>query len=95
MTTVNGNFLKFPGVYLFQEIAHQVAAFKKTAPEKRVISLGIGDVTQPLAPAVIRATSPSNQISAPVSTGYSIRAWKYGTSPAATPRNPQNGTASL
>ena len=55
MTTVNGNFLKFPGVYLFQEIAHQVAAFKKTAPEKRVISLGIGDVTQPLAPAVIRA----------------------------------------
>ena len=48
MTTVNGNFLKFPGVYLFQEIAHQVAAFKKTAPEKRVISLGIGDVTQPL-----------------------------------------------
>lgn len=46
MTTVNGNFLKFPGVYLFQEIAHQVAAFKKTAPEKRVTTLGIGDVTR-------------------------------------------------
>ena len=55
MTTINTNFLKFPGIYLFQEVARQVAAFKKTGPDKRVISLGIGDVTQPLAKAVIEA----------------------------------------
>ncbi|MBQ9537549.1 MAG: LL-diaminopimelate aminotransferase [Desulfovibrionaceae bacterium] len=55
MTKVNGNFLKLQSNYLFVDIARKVAAFKEKHPEKRVISLGIGDVTQPLVPAVISA----------------------------------------
>ena len=55
MAQVNDNFLKLQKSYLFVDIAKKVAAFKEAHPEARVISLGIGDVTQPLAPAVIRA----------------------------------------
>ena len=55
MFKVNGNYLKLPGSYLFSTIAKKVAAYKEMYPEKEIISLGIGDVTQPLAPAVIEA----------------------------------------
>ncbi|WP_196594900.1 LL-diaminopimelate aminotransferase [Pectinatus sottacetonis] len=55
MTLVNENYLKLPGSYLFAEIAHRVKAFKEENPQAEVISLGIGDVTQPLAPTVISA----------------------------------------
>lgn len=55
MFKVNENFLKLPGSYLFSTIARKVADYKAANPEKEVISLGIGDVTQPLAPAVIEA----------------------------------------
>lgn len=55
MTTVNSNFLKLQSNYLFADIARKVAAFKEANPDKRVISLGIGDVTRPLVPAVINA----------------------------------------
>ena len=55
MFKVNDNFLKLPGSYLFSTIGKKVAAFKEANPDKDVISLGIGDVTQPLAPAVIKA----------------------------------------
>lgn len=55
MTRVNENFLKLPGNYLFSDIAHKVAEFRDNNPDRRVISLGIGDVTRPLAPAVIEA----------------------------------------
>ena len=55
MTTVNTNFLKLQSNYLFVDIARKVAQFKEKNPDKRVISLGIGDVTQPLVPAVISA----------------------------------------
>ncbi|MDR1156536.1 MAG: LL-diaminopimelate aminotransferase [Bacteroidales bacterium] len=55
MALVNENFLKLPGSYLFAEIARKVSAYKSAHPAHRVISLGIGDVTQPLAPAVIKA----------------------------------------
>ncbi|RHH26018.1 LL-diaminopimelate aminotransferase [Desulfovibrio legallii] len=54
-TTVNGNFLKLQSNYLFSDIARKVAAFKDANPDRRVISLGIGDVTRPLVPAVIEA----------------------------------------
>ena len=53
MFKINDNYLKLPGSYLFSTIAKKVAAFKEANPDKDVISLGIGDVTQPLAPAVI------------------------------------------
>jgi LL-diaminopimelate aminotransferase len=55
MALVNENFLKLPGSYLFAEIARKVNAYKASHPAHQVISLGIGDVTQPLAPAVIKA----------------------------------------
>ncbi|MBO4398096.1 MAG: LL-diaminopimelate aminotransferase [Bacteroidaceae bacterium] len=55
MSQINENFLKLPGAYLFAEIAQRVKAYKTKNPEAEVISLGIGDVTQPLVPAVIEA----------------------------------------
>lgn len=55
MFKINDNYLKLPGSYLFSTIAKKVKAYKEANPDKDVISLGIGDVTQPLAPAVIEA----------------------------------------
>ncbi|MBQ2495577.1 MAG: LL-diaminopimelate aminotransferase, partial [Prevotella sp.] len=55
MALVNEHFLKLPNNYLFADIAKKVNAFKTTHPNVDVISLGIGDVTQPLCPAVIEA----------------------------------------
>ena len=55
MALVNENFLKLPVSYLFTDIARKVNAFRVTNPDADIIRLGIGDVTQPLAPAVIAA----------------------------------------
>ena len=55
MVTVNQNYLKLPGSYLFSTIGKKVRAYKEENPDKEVISLGIGDVTQPLVPAIIDA----------------------------------------
>ncbi len=55
MALINEHFLKLPGKYLFADIAKKVNAYKVAHPKSKVISLGIGDVTQPLAPAVIEA----------------------------------------
>ncbi len=55
MALINENFLKLQAGYLFPEIGRRVRAFKVQNPDAKVISLGIGDVTQPLAPAVIKA----------------------------------------
>jgi LL-diaminopimelate aminotransferase len=55
MSRLNENYLKLPGSYLFAEIADRVASFKNEKPDADVISLGIGDVTKPLVPAVVEA----------------------------------------
>lgn len=55
MFKINENYLKLPGSYLFSDIAKKVKAFGDANPDKKVIRLGIGDVTLPLAPAVIAA----------------------------------------
>ena len=55
MFQINENYQKLPGSYLFSTIAKKVAAFTEANPDKNIIRLGIGDVTQPLAPAVIEA----------------------------------------
>ena len=55
MFKVNEDYLKLPGSYLFSTIAKKVAAFQEANPDKKIIRLGIGDVTQPLCPAVIEA----------------------------------------
>jgi LL-diaminopimelate aminotransferase len=55
MATINENFLKLRAGYLFPEISRRTRSFKDQNPGAKIISLGIGDVTQPLAPAVIKA----------------------------------------
>lgn len=55
MFKINENYLKLPGSYLFSTIAKKVAAYSAANPDKTIIRLGIGDVTQPLAPAIIDA----------------------------------------
>ena len=55
MALINEHFLKLSDKYLFADIAKKVNAYKVAHPKSQVISLGIGDVTQPLAPAVIEA----------------------------------------
>ena len=55
MFKINENYLKLPGSYLFSTIGKKVREYKAANPDKDVISLGIGDVTKPLAPSVIKA----------------------------------------
>jgi len=55
MTLINENYLKLQAGYLFPEIGRRRRAFQQANPNARIISMGIGDVTQPLAPAVIKA----------------------------------------
>ena len=59
MFKINDNYLKLPGSYLFSTIGKKVAAYQQSNPDKEIIRLGIGDVTQPLAPAVIDALHKS------------------------------------
>ena len=55
MAKVNDNYLKLPGSYLFTTIGKKVAAYTAENPDKKIIRLGIGDVTQPLTPTIIQA----------------------------------------
>ena len=55
MAHINENYLKLKAGYLFPEIARRVREFSSANPAAKVIRLGIGDVTQPLAPAVLKA----------------------------------------
>ena len=55
MVRINENYLKLPGSYLFSMIGKKVEAFTKANPDRKIIRLGIGDVTQPIAPALIEA----------------------------------------
>ncbi|MDF2801553.1 MAG: aspartate aminotransferase [Anaerocolumna sp.] len=55
MFKINDNYLKLPGSYLFSDIAKKIRVFTEANPDKKIIRLGIGDVTLPLVPAVIDA----------------------------------------
>jgi LL-diaminopimelate aminotransferase len=55
MIRLNENYLKLQASYLFSDIAKRVNAFQEAHPEREIIRLGIGDVTQPLAPACVAA----------------------------------------
>lgn len=55
MFAVNDNFLLLPAAYLFSEVARRVSAYSEAHPEAEILRLGIGDVTRPLCPAVIKA----------------------------------------
>jgi LL-diaminopimelate aminotransferase len=52
---INSNFTKLPGSYLFAEVAARKARYLAAHPEAKLINMGIGDVTRPLAPSVIEA----------------------------------------
>ena len=55
MVQLNENYQKLPGSYLFAEIDRRVTAYRREHPDRELIRLGIGDVTRPLAPAVVSA----------------------------------------
>jgi LL-diaminopimelate aminotransferase len=55
MARINEHYLKLKSSYLFSEIARRIREFTTAHPDARIIRLGIGDVTQPLPPAVIKA----------------------------------------
>lgn len=55
MFKVNQDYLKLPGSYLFSTVARKQREYQAAHPEKDIIRLSIGDVTQPLAPVIIDA----------------------------------------
>ncbi|HSM48007.1 MAG TPA: LL-diaminopimelate aminotransferase [Draconibacterium sp.] len=55
MAFINENYLKLQAGYLFPEIGRRVNEFIAANPDKKVIKMGIGDVTQPLVPTVVKA----------------------------------------
>ncbi len=55
MSLINENFLELQDSYLFSTIAKKVAKFTEENPDKKIIKLGIGDVTKPIVPACIEA----------------------------------------
>lgn len=55
MAKINENYLKLPGAYLFSTVARKANEFTEAHPDREVIKMSIGDVTKPLAPAVIEA----------------------------------------
>ncbi len=55
MYKINDNYLKLPGSYLFSTIGKKINSYVTAHPENKIIRLGIGDVTQPLAPVIIDA----------------------------------------
>lgn len=55
MSYINENFLELQDSYLFSTIAKKVAKFTEENPDKKVIKLGIGDVTMPIVPSCIEA----------------------------------------
>ncbi len=59
MSLINENFLELQDSYLFSTIAKKVAKFTEENPDKKLIKLGIGDVTKPIVPAVLEAMHKS------------------------------------
>ena len=57
MAKINENYLRLPGSYLFATIGKKVKAFTEANPDKKIIRLGIGDVSLPLAPAIAKEMS--------------------------------------
>lgn len=61
MLKINENYAKLKESYLFSEIAHRVSAFSKEHPEKKLIRMGIGDVTLPLCDTVVSAMKQASE----------------------------------
>ncbi|MCD7975555.1 MAG: LL-diaminopimelate aminotransferase [Phascolarctobacterium sp.] len=61
MALVNGNYCNLKGSYLFADIAHKVSAFADAHPDRKIIRMGIGDVTLPLAKCVVSAMEKATE----------------------------------
>ena len=61
MFKINEYYTEIGSNYLFAEVAKKVREYKEKHPEKKVISLGIGDITQPIVPAVIEAVHKATE----------------------------------
>ena len=61
MFKINENFLELQDSYLFSTIAKKVADFQAKNPDKKIIKLGIGDVTRPIVPAVVEAMKKATE----------------------------------
>jgi LL-diaminopimelate aminotransferase len=72
MAQINNNYLKLKAGYLFPEIARRVKAYSAENPQAKIIRMGIGDVTEPLAPAVVAAMHKAvdEMASRPTFKGY-------------------------
>jgi len=72
MIKANEYYTKIDSNYLFAEVARKVRTYKENHPNKKVISLGIGDITQPIVPAVIEAIHKATEEMGKVKTirGY-------------------------
>lgn len=55
MKKINNQFNKLPGSYLFAEINRRITKYQEAHPEAKILRMGIGDVTRPLPPTVIKA----------------------------------------
>ena len=88
MTQINENYRKLPGSYLFSEIAGRVRAYSSAHPEADIVRLGIGDVTRPLAPAVVEALHAAVEEMGKEGSfrGYH-KAWDRGCDKAPCPRH--------
>lgn len=77
---INENFLNLQESYLFSSVREKTFAYQTAHPEKRLISLSIGDVTQPLAPSVIRAMHAAVDDMSHIETfkGYGPDRYCYG-----------------
>jgi len=61
MPRINEHYLNLQASYLFAEVKRRTQAFREIHPDARVISLGIGDVTRPLPPAVVHALEEASR----------------------------------
>jgi len=61
MALINENYGKLQAGYLFPKIARRVEEFSTANPDAAIIRLGIGDITLPLAPAIVEALRPAGR----------------------------------
>lgn len=67
---INQNYLKLPGSYLFATIGRKVKEFTEANPDKSIVRLGIGDVSLPLAPAIVQAMHEAADVMGREVKGY-------------------------
>ena len=72
MINVNENFLNLQDSYLFSTVAKKVSEYSAKHPDKKIIKLGIGDVTRPIVPAVADAMHKAVDEMANISPGFAI-----------------------